>query len=179
MIRNQLGISDSVRLKLNGTFERELYLLDENNCMYSVKYSIQTALWLNDKTGKWQYVSIFPDFIKRYVKPCLHLLEYISCHLRKGENIYRYIDDPKEIIDCEDRLIKPLNRIEKDCLKYNYSGLLNSKYTDIYNRPLVISNKESIIQMQFDVMYLLVLTARLFFGKHNGVISFANEKLLI
>ena len=69
-IRSKLGLSDSVKLKLNGTFGRDLYLLDKNNCLYQKFYRVQTASWFNRKSGKWKYVSIFPDFIKRYCTPC-------------------------------------------------------------------------------------------------------------
>jgi len=75
-IRNELGLSESVRLKLNGTFGRWLYLLDENDRLYVVRYRIQTALWYNPVTGKKMNVSIFPNFIKHYCQPCLHLLEH-------------------------------------------------------------------------------------------------------
>ncbi|MDD2502254.1 MAG: hypothetical protein PHG58_00130 [Clostridia bacterium] len=98
-IRSKLGLPDSVRLKLNGTFARWLILIDEDNCIYRKRFQVQTALWLNDNTNEWQYVSIFPNFIKRYCCPSLCTLEYISCHIGKGENFYRYIDDPGDILN--------------------------------------------------------------------------------
>lgn len=89
-IRNKLGLSESVRLKLNGTFKRWLYLLDQDNRLYRVQYRIQTALWTDPETGKDNYVSIFPNFIKRYCPLCLHMLEYLSCQVGKGEDILRH-----------------------------------------------------------------------------------------
>ena len=170
-IRSRLGLPDSVRLKLNGTFERELYLLNEKNCIFQVTYQIQTALWFNN--GKWQYVSIFPDFIKRYCRPGLHILEYISCKLRKGENFFKHIDDPEAILDCEDSVTMPARRIEKECMKLKYSALLNSRYAEIYNMSLpAIPLMKT---MMFPALYNLVLTARYFFGENLGVFSCVNN----
>lgn len=176
-IRNQLGLSDSVRLKLNGTFKRRLYLLDKDNCTYCVTYEIQTALWLNSTTGKWQYVSIFPSFIKRYCQPCLHMLEYISCHTGKGENIYRHIDDPEALFDCEDFFTRSIKCIEKECEQAKYAALLNSRYADVYNRPLSINDTEFKSGRRFSVLYTLVLTARKFYGVQQGVLALANTIL--
>ena len=78
--------------------------MDDYDCLYQVHWRMQTAVWFNDQTGKWQYVSIFPHFIKRYCSPSLDLLEYISCTLGKGEDVFRHIDDPEEILDSEDRI---------------------------------------------------------------------------
>ena len=131
-------------------------------------------MWFDEMAGKWQYVSIFPNFIKRYCTPCLGMLEYISCNVRKGEDIFEHIDDPEEILDCEDRITKPIRRIEKECVKANYPALLNSRYTDVYNRPLNISAWEASFAARFPVLNNLVKTAMLFFGKQQGVLSLVN-----
>ena len=169
-----MGLPDSIRLKLNGTFGRWLYLLGEDHCLYRKFYRVQTAVWFDEMAGKWQYVSIFPNFIKRYCTPCLGMLEYISCNVRKGEDIFEHIDDPEEILDCEDRITKPIRRIEKECVKANYPALLNSRYTDVYNRPLNISAWKASFAARFPVLNNLVKTARLFFGKQQGVLSLVN-----
>lgn len=170
-IRRKLGLSDSVRLKLNGTFKRELQFLDKENCIRQVTYQVQTALWFNN--GKWQYVSIFPDFIKRYCRPGLHIIEYISCKFRKGEDFFKHIDDPEAILDCEDSVVMPTKRIEKECMKLKYSALLNSRYAEIYNRSLpAIPLMET---MMFPALHNLVLTARFFFGENLGVFSYVNN----
>ena len=172
-----MELPDSVRLKLNGTFERQLYLLDEKSCIYQVPYKVQTAVWFNEDSGKWQYISIFPDFIKRYCAPCLHLLEYISCQAGKGEDFYRHIDDPEAILDCEDSITRPARRIEKECMKVNYLALLNSRYMCIYNRSLPAVNPDC--TKMFSVLYNLVLTARYLFGEMHGVLSLANSIILL
>jgi hypothetical protein len=174
-IRNMLGLSDSVKLKLNGTFERWLHLLDEDNRIYQFRFNIQTAAWFNIETAKWQYVSIFPIYIKKYCHSSLNMLEYISCHVGKGENIFRHIDDPNEILDCEDSIVQQVRQIEKDCLASNYTALLNSRYTEVFNRPLVLSQSGVVKARRFSVLFTLVQIARKFFGIQSGVLSLANS----
>ena len=127
----------------------------------------------------WRYVSIFPSFIKRYLRPCLDILEYISCEVRKGEDIFEHIDDPEGILDCEDHITVPVRCIEKECGKYNYPALLNARYTDIYNRPLAIPAEGHATSARFPILYGLVETARQFFGKQQGVLSFVNTIILV
>ena len=131
-------------------------------------------MWFDELVGKWHYVSIFPDFIKKYCRPGLDMLEYISCKVRKGEDVFEHIDDPAGILDCEDRITKLMRRIEKECVKANYLALLNSRYTDVYNRPLNISSLGASFAGRFPVLSNLVLVARLFFGKQHGVLSLVN-----
>jgi len=173
-IRSSLGLSESVRLKLNGTFKRWLYLLDEDNRLYRVQYRIQTALWTDPETGKHNYVSIFPNFIKRYCPLCLHMLEYLSCQVGKGEDILRHIDDPEELILCEDRIVRVMRRLERDCARANYPAFLNSRYTDVYNRPIILSGKQTAQGRRFPWIYALVITARQFFGNNTGVLALVN-----
>ena len=169
-----MGLSDNARLKLNGTFQRELFLLDEDNCIFNVVYRMQTALWHNSKTDEWQYVSIFPNFIKRYYQPSLNLLEYISCEVKKDDSIFKCIDDPEAILDSEDRISRLIRHLEKESNKANYPALLNSIYTEVYNKPLSVLESSSKVTKRYPILYLLVLTARQFFGKQNGVLSLVN-----
>jgi len=97
-----------------------LLLLDNTDCIYKVVYKVQTALWYDVETDKWQYVSIFPNFIKRYCQPSINMLEYISCKTGKGENIFEHIDDPEEILDSEDRLVWLLRKLEKVSSRTNW-----------------------------------------------------------
>lgn len=130
---------------------------------------------MNNETGKWQYISIFPNFIKRYCPQCLNMFEYISCQVGKGENVFKHIDDPEGFFDCEDRITKPIRRIEKECLKFNYQALLNSKYTEIYNTSLPGAVNSSKATKRFSVLFDLLCTARYFFGKQYGVLSYVNR----
>lgn len=178
-IRSGLGISEGVRLKLNGTFGRWLYLLDENDGLYMVRYRIQTALWSNPETDTDTYVSIFPNFIKQYCQPCLHLLEHISCHVGKGEDILRYIDDTEGLVSCEDRFARIMKRLEVDCANASYPALLNSRYTEVYNRPITMSGSSIAGVRRYPWMFSLVATAIQYFGRCNGVLSLANTVILL
>ncbi len=174
LIRSVLDLPDSVRLKFNGTFQRWLYLLDENDCLYKVRYIIQTALWFNEETGKWQYVSVFPSFIKRWYRPSLNLLEYVSCKVRKGEDILIHIDDPEELLSCEDCIAGAISRVEKHCIKINCEAMLNSRYTEVFNRPVPVKGFMATSNKRFSTMYSLVTVARHFFGINNGVLALVN-----
>ena len=107
------------------------------------------------------------------------MFEYISCNVRKGENVFEHIDDPEGLFDCEDRITKPLRRIEKECMKFNYPALLNSRYTDIYNRPLPVTENVYASTRRFSVLFALLCTARHFFGKQQGVISLVNKIIFL
>lgn len=172
-----MGLPDSVRLKLNGTFKRDLFLLNNNDCMFRVVYRIQTALWYDDQAEKWQYVSIFPSFIKRYCQPSINMLEYISCKTGKGESIFEHIDDPEEILESEDRLIWLLRKLERESNRTSSPALLNSRYTEVYNKPLTITADADAFTRRFPMLYLLVLTARQYFGQQQCVLSLVNTMI--
>ena len=131
---------------------------------------------MNAERGKWQYVSIFPCFIKKYCPLSLHLLENISSRTGKGEDIFDHIDDPEEFFNREDPLVRPLERFEKEFKISNPSALLNSKYTEIHNRPIQLE-AYSITPRRFQKVYELILTARVFFGIRAGALSLANTIL--
>jgi hypothetical protein len=97
--------------------------------------------------------------------------------MRKGEDVFEHIDDPEGLLDCEDRITKPIRRIEKECNRDNYPALLNAKYTDVYNRPLSIPAKK--VAGRFSILHNLVTIARQFFGKQLGVISLVNTIILL
>jgi len=174
-----LGLPDNIRLKFNGGFERWLFLLDENDCIYKVRFVVQTAVWFNNESDKWHYISIFPSFIKKYCQPSLNLLEYISCQVGEGENIFSHIDDPEEILDSEDRIVRSIKRIEKDCREFNYLALLNSRYVSVYNRPLLVSDKQYTETRRFSTLFSLVSTARQFFGKQYGLLKLVNTVIVV
>jgi hypothetical protein len=159
---------------LTGGFNRWLYLLDEEDCLRKVRCRIKTALWFDDKCEKWQYVSIFPSFIKSWYQPCLNLLEYVSCEVRKGEDVLEHIDDPEELLLCEDRITGAVNRLQNHCAKINCEGLLNSKYTHVFNRHIPDRGIDGADNRRFPIMHSLIVTARYFFGESMGVIALMN-----
>lgn len=143
------------------------------------RYRIQTALWCNPVTGRETYVSIFPNFIKHYCQPCLHLLEHISCRVGKGEDILRHIDDPEGLVTCEDRFARIMGRLEKDCTNANYPALLNSRYTEVYNIPITVKGSSITCTKRYPQMFSLVTTAIQYFGRHIGVLSQVNTVILL
>jgi hypothetical protein len=72
-----------------------------------------------------------------------------------------------------------MRRIEKECLKYNYPALLNSRYMDIYNRPLPTASNISATTKRFSILYNLLCAARCFFGIQQGVLSLMNKIILL
>jgi|GEM_PF-1985855 hypothetical protein len=151
-IRSELGLSENIKIKLNGGFTRDLYYLDEQSHVQKIRFRIQTAAWRYRASGKWNYISIFPCFIKRYCSMSLHMLEKVSCQTGKGENVFWHIDDPEELFDCEDPIVRPLVRFEKEFKVSDPSALLNSRYVQVFNRPIVI-NTYGVEQKRFKKVY--------------------------
>lgn len=174
-IRKKLGLADNIKVKLNGTFSRNLDLLDLDYSLYRVIFKIQTALW-TDSNGIKHYVSIFPVYIKKYYTLCLHAIEHIAISLNDNSDIFTCIKDPYNLLTCEDRLINIVNRFEKLCTSKYFSSMLNSRYVEIYNRslPLITVN----FSKRFQQLYCFILTARLYFGKQLGVLTLANSILI-
>jgi len=104
------------------------------------------------------------------------MLEYISLKVGKGEDILKHIDDPKELIPCEDCIAGAIKRLEISCTKLNVEALLNSKYTQIFNEPIPAKNFREEKIKRFPRMYSLIITARYFFGTDNGVLARVNAK---
>ena len=175
-IRSELGFSDDVKIKFNGTFKRDLYYIDDNKSICKTSFKIQTAAWMNKLTNKWQYVSIFPCFIKKYCQMSLNLLENICCLTRKGENIFDHIDDPEGLFDCEDPIARPLKRFEKEFKLSDPSALLNSRYAQVYNLSISL-NAYNVVPRRFQKVYELILTAIYYFGIDRGVLAITNSIL--
>jgi hypothetical protein len=129
---------------------------------------------MNAERGKWQYVSVFPCFIKKHCPLSLHLLENVSSCTGKGEYILNNIDDPEKLFDSEDPIVRTLVRFEKEFKISNPSVLLNSKYTEIHNRQIQL-DACNIAPKRFKKVYELVLTARVFFRVETGALSLTNS----
>lgn len=174
-IRNELNLGEEVKLKLNGTFKRNLYLLDDKDCLYKVMIKIQTALWYDPNTYTKHYVSIMPSFIKKYCPVSLTTLEHTTCETKEGENVFDHIDDPQGNIDCEDTISRPIKRIELVATKHKLSALLNAKYTEAYNTSLNMKDSDKESPRKYKVIYELIQTARKYFGVKFGVLSRINK----
>lgn len=101
----------------------------------------------------------------------LQMLEKISCQTRKGENVCRHIADPEDLLDCEDPIVRPLVRLEKEFKISDPSPLLNSRYMQVFNHPIDL-NAYRVEPKRFRKVYELILTARFFFGIESGTIRF-------
>lgn len=162
-----------VRLKRNGTFGRNLELLDPSGNLYMVRFRIQTALW-EDPVGEGHYVSIFPNFIRKFTRPCLSVLEYISCNTGKGEDIFSHIDDRDNIHSCEDRMAHILEALDKKCDAGDYTGTLNARYGTAFNRPIAIPTEE-VSRKRFPHVFTLILMAREYYSMHFGGLAAARS----
>ncbi len=162
---------DVVTLKLNGTFGRDLELLDPSGNLYVTRFQIQTALW-KDSTGEQHYISIFPNFIRKFTRPCLLLLEYISCNTRKGEDIFSHIDDRDNIHYCEDRMAHILEMLDKKFAAEDYTNILNSLYKIAFNRHITISTEE-LSYKRFPHVFILIIMVQEYFGVSSGGLAAA------
>lgn len=149
-------------------------MLDDSGSLYEKEFHVQTALWTDPATGKNHYVSIFPNFIKRYIRPCLNVLEYISCLTGKGEDIFRHIDDKDSLYSCEDRIVRALQRLDQTCRDKQFESILNARYTLAFNRPISLP-REAVLEQRFPHVVTLILAARQYFGLESGVLAAANS----
>lgn len=162
---------DVVTLKLNGTFGRDLELLDPSGNLYVTRFQIQTALW-KDSTGEQHYISIFPNFIRKFTRPCLLLLEYISCNTRKGEDIFSHIDDRDNIHSCEDRIAHILETLDKKFAAEDYKNILNSLCTIAFNRHTTIFTEE-VGSKRFPHVFTLIIMVQEYFSVPSGALATA------
>lgn len=169
-IRSKLELSNDVWLKLNGTFKRMVDFQDDAASLHRSQFAVQTALWRDPETNKYRYVSIFPNFIRRYTRPTLGVLEYISCNIRKGEDIFQHIDDRDNLLICEDPLARILEKLNSMVYKSEVASLLNARYTSVYNTPLSL-RQEEVNGMRFPHLVAVILMGRIYFNKKLGALS--------
>jgi hypothetical protein len=162
-IRKELNIPESDKLKKNGTFERGLYYIIENNLNYA-KLSIQTMLW-EKASGEKIYISIFPSFVIKYNKVSTDLIEFISTNVRKDESIFKYIDDSGNLLECEDILIRSCDKVDNAVACKKFTALINAKYTETFNSILCpisfVAYME--ITLRFKETFVLLKTAKICF----------------
>jgi len=163
LIRKELNIPESDKLKKNGTFERGLFYIIEKNLNYT-KINIQTMLW-EKASGEKVYISIFPSFAIKYNKVSTDLIEFISTNVRKDESIFRYIDDSGNLLECEDILINSCDRVETSVAYRKFATLLSAKYTDIFNSVLCPVNfvEYRELTLRFKDVFILLKTAKICF----------------
>jgi len=136
-VRKELNIPQSDKLKRNGTFSRWLYYRD-GDVLKQSRIKIQTLLW-TDVNGNRKYISAFPSFIIKYNIATTDLIEFISINVRKGEDIFKYIEDPENLVESEDVIIKACQKVDRACSNKGFAAQLSSKYTTMFFVSLAIS----------------------------------------
>lgn len=156
MVHKELNILPSDKLKKNGTFTRGIYFSAGNTLKYK-RIKIQTMLWVKS-TGERKYISIFPSFIIKYNRVSCDLIEFISSNVGKDENVFDYIEDAEDLIECEDILIHSCEKVNRACCTRKFSALLNARYTDVFNLPIEIAKgiAENINTLVFKNINLLL-----------------------
>lgn len=159
LIRNELGIPKSDKLKKNGTFKRDLYFLSGTEVKYA-RVKIQTLLWTRED-GKKVYISVFPFNIIKYNKVDANLIEFISRNVKEGDNVFDYVNDSVNCLDNEDILVHSCLKVEKACRSRKFTGLLSSRLTEILNlNATVMSFSEYFnLKLRFKEIYLLLKIA--------------------
>lgn len=161
MVREELNIPSSDKLKKNGTFSRGIYYIANDILQYR-RVKIQTMLWTKSN-GKKTYISIFPSCIIKYNKVSCDLIEFISNNVGKGESVFKYIEDAENLIECEDILIRSCQRVNMACSNKKFSSLLNARYTAIFNTSINISGcrHKSFKTYLFSSISILLQTANI------------------
>ena len=136
-VRQELDIPESDKLKRNGTFRRWLFYLD-GDVLKQSRVKIQTLLW-TDGNGIQKYISVFPNFIIKYNVATTDLIELISTNVRKGDDVFKYIEDPDSLVESEDVLIRACQKIDKACTTGGFAAQLSAKYTTMFSASLSIS----------------------------------------
>ena len=136
-VRKELNIPESDKLKRNGTFSRWLYYRD-GDVLKQSRVKIQTLLW-TDENGNEKYISVFPNFIIKYNVATTDLIEFISTNVRKGDDIFKYIEDPQNLIESEDVIIRACQKVDTACENKGIAAQLSAKYTTMFFVSLVIT----------------------------------------
>ena len=171
-VRKELNIPESDKLKRNGTFSRWLYYKD-GNVLKQSRVKMQTLLW-TDKDGNQNYVSIFPDFIIKYNVASTDLIEFISNNVRKGDDIFKYIEDPEDLVESEDVIIRACQKVDKACQNKAIAAQLSAKYTTMFFVSLAITllNNHNLSLQLFKNTCVLLEVSRICF--ECGILKSAN-----
>lgn len=160
-IREELNIPDSDKLKKNGTFERGIYYEVGRDLRYS-RIKIQTLLW-QTASGEKKYISVFPSFIIKYNKVSTDLIELISTNVGKDEDVFDYIEDSGNLLECEDILVRSCERVERAVMSKRLSALLSAKYTETFNSIISFIDFDNYMKLnlKFIETYVLLVVANI------------------
>lgn len=178
-LRKELQIPETDYLKKNGTFNRGIYYLHNNNLQYS-RIRIQKLQWTTTIDGKEvkRYISVFPSFVIKYNKVSVDTIEYISNTCRKGENIFTVINDPECVLLSEDLLHRACQKVNEACIQENYASILNARYTEVYEVSISFPELiDKISDYRYSSIFELYRTAKVFTGEvvEYGVLANLNR----
>ena len=136
-------------------------------------------LW-QTASGSSIYISVFPYFVVKYNKISTDLIEFISTNVGRGENVFNYIEDSGNLLECEDILIGSCQRVNNTVASQKFAALLNAKYTEIFNTTLKCIKFNDFIRskLRFNDTLLLLLTATICSEVSilkGGSLSYLNE----
>lgn len=178
-LRKELQIPETDHLKKNGTFDRDIYYLHNNNLQYS-RIKIQKLQWTTIIDGKEvkRYISVFPSFVIKYNKVSVDAIEHISNTCRKGEDIFTVINDPECILLSEDLLHRSSQKVNDACIQKNYASILNTKYTEVYEVSISFPELINVIgYYRYPASYELYRAGKIFIGEiiECGVLANLNR----
>lgn len=178
-LRKELQIPETDHLKKNGTFNRDIYYLHNNNLQYS-RIRIQKLQWTTIINGKEvkKYISVFPSFVIKYNKVSANAIEHISNRCRKGEDIFTVINDPECILLSEDLLHRSCQKVNEACIQRNYASILNARYTEVYEVSISFPELlDKISDYRYAASYELYRVGKVFNGKiaEYGVLAGLNR----
>jgi hypothetical protein len=123
---------------------------------------------------------VFPSFVVKYNKISTDLIEFISTNVGRGENIFNYIEDSGDLLECEDILIRSCQRVNKTVEHKKFAALLNAKHTETFNITLkcIMFNDYITSNLRFKEIFILLLTAKICSEAsilQGGSLSYLNE----
>lgn len=169
-----LGLEPGTPIKKNGTWPRNLKILNDYKLeLHRVK--IQKFQWI-DKDNNKHYASIFPSFILKYNPLHTDLIEHIADKLPATGNVFDYVEDPDNILDSEDPIIKSTLSLEKKLKKLYLPEKLAAKYVEQFNDIL---DNDNIEYYKFHYLkYIIKLTSAIYKINKN-ILSFLNSIIYI
>lgn len=178
-LRKEAKIPKADKLKKNGCFERGIYYTVDGNLEYSrirIQKLQQTAIIEGEE--KKIYISVFPSFIIKYGRVSVDTIELIGKNIRKGEDIFTVIDDSGCRLSSEDPLDRACERLNSVCVQNNYSSILNTLYTEVYDSPIsFLELINTLDTYRYPAVFELYRTGQIFIAEAGeyGVLSTLNR----
>jgi hypothetical protein len=165
-----LGLEPGTPIKKNGTWPRNLIILNITKLeLHRIK--IQKFQWI-DKDSKKHYASIFPSFIFKHNPLHSDLIEYIANNLNDSGNVFEYVEDPDDILESEDKIIKNCLSLEKKLSKSHIPEKIAIKYTEQFND---IANVRNIKFYKFHILKYIIKLTSVIYNKTKNILSFLNS----